>query len=345
MVARRGRAALLLLLCSVVAPAAGCNQPPLVLAVDREVASTGLVEKLLELAPGAGPVQVVSGSTGEVLLRGAQAQADLLLVAAPAEVERLAGQGRVARQQVLLHNEYVLVGRDADPARIRGMSDAALALRQVNRTGATFAVPSRGTAARFKLEQLWKLQTDRRISPSFLAVQGGAQEAVLAAHAQSTYALVDRATRLTYMEAKSLKPKVLLRGGPEMANPYHLLLLVPAPGRSGLAERGRALFEALCSASAARVITGYGVTRYGEPLFDAGPPEDRPVRAHDQLPPLVLPGSAPLRPGAEHLPDPHQGPGGLPMTPPHGPMIPHEAMPSPHGAMPPPHGEGQHEAH
>ncbi|MBM4318792.1 MAG: hypothetical protein FJ125_02275 [Deltaproteobacteria bacterium] len=277
----------LVLVLTTMLPA-GCaeRQDRLLLAADREVAGSGLVERLLALAgDDIRPVQLLSGSSGEVLQLGHQGGADLLLVGAPAEVERLTQQGRVAEQRVLMHNEYVFVGRESDPARLAALADGALALRQVNRSGATFAVPARGSAARFKLEQLWKLQTDRRTSPSFFAVEGGVKEAVLAAHAQGTYTLVDRATRLTYLEVKSLKPKVLLQGGAEMANPYQLVLLRPATGREALAGRARALYDTMGSAEAGRLIAGYGVARWGEPLFDAGPPPGgQPVR-YDQLPP------------------------------------------------------------
>jgi len=319
---------------------AACDrQAAPVFAVDRVVEQSGLLDPLLRQAGVA--ATVVPGSTGDALLLAGQARADLILVAAPQEVARLVGEGRVAQSAILMHNEYVLVGRETDPANVRAARDGAQALRTINRSGSSFIVPARGSAARFKLEQVWSLQTDQRASPGFTGAEGDVREAVLAAHAQGSYTLVDRATRLTYLEARGLKPRLLLVGGPEMANPYHLVLLNPLPGEEKRAAAARQLFTALTSEAARRVIAGFGLTRYGERLFEPGePPPGEPVQ-YRQLSSPLMPSVAPLRPGAETLPNPH-GAGGLPMRSPHGAMgVMPGAGPSPHGELPGGHFPGE----
>ncbi len=305
----------LLSLFAALALTSACRpERPLRLAVEDEFLAAGLLERLLPLAGAAGPVEVLPGSAGACLAAAARGEVDLALLPVPeAALGPLQASGRIAQQAVLLHNEYSLVGRAADPAGIGNYTDGALALRQLNRIGANFLVPALGTAARFKLDELWSLQTDRRASPGFMTVEGGAQAAVLAAHRSGGYTLVDRVTRIRYLEARGLTPRVLVRGGAEMANPYQLLRLRPSPGREDLAGRASALVAAWAQPEATRVIAGYGLAQSGEPYYSPGAPADKP-RSHHQLP---GPGSAaPLRPEARGAPNPH-GAGGLPMAPPH----------------------------
>jgi len=323
---------------------------PVLLAVDDVVAQSGLVQRLLEdLDEPGGPVLIVSETTGGALQRAHLGQVDLLLVAAPGEVKRLRERERVAEVVPLMHNEYAIIGRAADPAGVASVKHGGLALRAVNRAGASFVVPARGSAARFKLEALWELQTDRRVSPGFAPLKGGVRTATLASHAQGAYALIDRATRLTYMEPRGLRSRVLFQGGPEMANPYHLVLLRPAAGRAGVAARARQLFDALRGARAKRVVAGFGLSRYGEALYTPGEPKGK-AKAMRQFPPSgprprpsgPHPGGAPGRPpGVGGLPPGHPSrtqPGAAPVLPPgHPPRGGQGAAPGPPGAMPPGH--------
>ncbi len=313
---------------TIIAGAAGCDQrEPVRIGVDRVLADTGIADRLAKQVAGdIGHVELLTGTSGEVLQAAYRGTVDLILVPATEEVDRLQGKGIVQERSVLLHDDYVLVGRQTDPAEIAAETNGALALRKINRRGASFMVPARGTAARFKLDELWKLQTDKRVSPGFFGVPGGVKKAVMEAHAQGAYTLVDRATLLSYVRPKHLRVWVLYQGGPEMANPYHLVLLKPVAARRGVYPRAKAMFDALTSKAVAQVIAGFGAARWGEPLYQPGAPKGKP-RRFKQLP---QPGM-PTRAKPIGVPNPH-GPGGLPMKPPHGPMGPvPTGVPNPHG--------------
>ncbi len=133
--------ALGLVLCALAARA---EAPAITLASTTSTENSGLFDHLLPqftLATGIA-VRVVAVGTGQALRIARNGDADVLLVHHRASEEAFVAAGFGVRRYDVMVNDFVLVGPRADPAGVRGRTDAARALAQIAGAGAPFA--SRG---------------------------------------------------------------------------------------------------------------------------------------------------------------------------------------------------------
>src|SRR5688572_13464361 len=87
-------------------------------------------------------VKTVSVGTGQALALAARGEADVALVHAPALEKKYVDEGKMSNRRLVMSNDFVVVGPEADPAKIRGEKSAAAALRRIAETGSRFV--SRG---------------------------------------------------------------------------------------------------------------------------------------------------------------------------------------------------------
>jgi tungstate transport system substrate-binding protein len=85
------------------------------------------------------------------------------------------------------------------------------------------------------------------------------------ANDRQAYVLVDRATRLTLKREIALQ--VLVEKDPDLLNYIAVIPVNPAPFPRVNAVEATRFVEWLVSDEAQRLIQGFGVSRYGEPLF------------------------------------------------------------------------------
>ena len=72
------------------------------------------------------------------------------------------------------------------------------------------------------------------------------------------------ATRGTFLATKNLDSKILVQGGQELQNPYHVIVVKHAGTNVGCA---RAFSRWITSAPTQRLIGSFGKSRYGQALF------------------------------------------------------------------------------
>src|SRR5213593_457878 len=125
----------LILLCLL--PTAGLRQAPqardVVLASTTSTRDTGLLDSLVprfETRTGY-RVKVIAVGTGQALTLGQRGDADVVLVHAPEAERALVDSGYFVRRLLVMHNEFVIAGPAPDPAELRGMPDAAAAMRRI----------------------------------------------------------------------------------------------------------------------------------------------------------------------------------------------------------------------
>src|SRR6476646_10823854 len=149
---------------SPVAPATAPARPELILATTTSTQDSGLLDALLpafERQSGYHVKPVAVGS-GQALKMGETGAADVLLVHSPAAEQAFMASGFGVERQLVMHNDFVIVGLPADPARITG--GAALdAMRAIAAAGAPFV--SRGDQSGTNALEL-KLWKDAGLDPA-----------------------------------------------------------------------------------------------------------------------------------------------------------------------------------
>ena len=262
------------MLCAGVLAAAGCggdDEEPVILATTTSTQDSGLLDELIprfEQQSGR-EVKTIAVGSGEAIELGARGEADVVLAHSPAAEEELMAAGKGASRRTVMHNDFVLVGPGDDPAGVRGDEPAA-ALAAVAEAGAPFI--SRGDESgthTFELG-LWE---DAGVAPAgdWYQESGQGMGATLQiANDKAAYTLSDRGTYLATDAARDLE--VLVEGGADLLNVYHVIAVADDAGERVNAEGGEALADFLVAPGTQDAIGAFGVEEFGEPLFvpDAG---------------------------------------------------------------------------
>lgn len=174
-------------------------------------------------------VRVIALGTGQAIRLGMRGDADVLLVHHRPSEDRFMAEGHGAERRDVMYNDFVIAGPRHDPAGIRGMKDAAVALLKVARAGAEFV--SRGDdSGTHKAElRLWEeggLDPVKSSGKWYRETGSGMGATLNTAAAMGAYLLADRGTWLSFKNRKDLD--LLVEGDPRMFNPYGVLVVNPA---------------------------------------------------------------------------------------------------------------------
>jgi tungstate transport system substrate-binding protein len=271
---------LLVLACSCRSPekpsrACPCAERTLRLATTTSVDNTGLLKVLLEPFRERTGIRthVLSVGTGQAIKVAERGDVDLVLVHDKIAEERFIARGFGLRRIRVMHNDFVLIGPGADPARATG-GDVAEALRRIAAARAPFV--SRGDeSGTHKAElRLWKRAG---VSPGgdwYQESGQGQRLNVNMANEKRAYCLTDRATFLDAGKAISLV--VLVEGDELLLNPYSAIAVNPARHPHVKHVEAMALIGWLTSAGGQKLIGGF--RRGGKQLFhpDVIPAPPRP---------------------------------------------------------------------
>ena len=211
-------------------------------------------------------VRVVAVGTGAALRIGRAGDADVLLVHARAAEDAFVAGGYGAFRRDVMHNDFVIVGPDGDPAGLHRAVDAAAALRAVAASGLPFL--SRGDdSGTHKAElRLWQAASiePKRSSGQWYRETGAGMGATLNTAANmEAYALTDRGTWLSFNNRAGLA--IVFEGDARLSNPYGVILVNPE--RHPHVKKADALrfIDWLTGPAGQKAIAGFRVN--GKPLF------------------------------------------------------------------------------
>jgi tungstate transport system substrate-binding protein len=264
--------ALLLLVGLVIVPAAAAKVTDLILATTTSTVDTGLLDFLIPKfeAQTGYKVKPIGVGTGQALAMGEKGEADVLLTHAPASERPLVEKGLVTDYRLVMHNDFVIVGPAADPAKIKGTKLAAEAMKKIAATGALFV--SRGDdSGTHKMEKsLWKKADLKPGGTWYQEAGAGMGQTLLIASEKDGYTLTDRGTYLA--QKKNLRLTILVEGDKDLLNIYHVMAVNQAKFAKVNAEGARAFVEFMVSPAVQKIIGEFGKDKYGAPLFfpDAG---------------------------------------------------------------------------
>ncbi|MGB9660432.1 MAG: substrate-binding domain-containing protein [Moorellaceae bacterium] len=260
------------------APAAPSSSKTLILATTTSTMDTGLLDVLIPLfeKQTGYVVKPQAVGTGQALAMGEQGNADVLLVHAPADEMKLVEKGVVINRQLVMHNDFIIVGPPEDPAGIRGAATAAQAFRQIASSQALFVSRGDDSGTHKKEKEIWKQAGIQPSGKWYQEAGAGMGQTLNIASEKGGYTLTDRGTYLALK--KNLHLSVLFQGEKSLLNIYHVMQVNPDkfPGRSINSAGGKAWVEFLLSPETQKIIADFGKDKYGEPLFfpDAGKDEE-----------------------------------------------------------------------
>jgi tungstate transport system substrate-binding protein len=240
----------------------------IILATTTSTQDSGLLDVLVpgfESESGYN-VKVIAVGTGEALAMGERGDADVLLVHAPSSEKGLVDSGAAINRSLVMHNDFIIVGPEDDPAGIQGMTSAAEALAAIYDGGATFVSRGDDSGTHKREVSLWEEAGLDPEGQSWYEQSGQGMGATLQiANQKDAYTLSDRGTYLA--QSKNLDLVVLVEGDPLLLNVYSVMEVNPE--RFGLVNGpgGAAFAEFMVSERAQEMIRDFGVEEFGQPLF------------------------------------------------------------------------------
>jgi tungstate transport system substrate-binding protein len=249
-----------------------------ILATTTSTVDSGLLDVLVprfEKASGY-RVKTISVGSGQALALARRGEADVLLVHSPADEETLCAEGHGVNRRLVRHNDFVVVGPPADPARIAGAPSSKEAFARIARAGALFLSRGDGSGTNAKELGIWRAAAVAPEGQRWYQQTGlGMGDTLNVASEKGGYTLTDRGTFLARQRARPLALAVLLEGEPQLLNVYHVIEVSPARWPKVNAAGARAFADFVVSPETQALIGRFGVDTVGAPLFipDAGKPQ------------------------------------------------------------------------
>ena len=267
--------AVALMSAAVSAAMAVCAQAQdrsLVIAATTSVEDSGLfTHSLPHFSAKTGiAVRIVSRASATALMTAERGTIDLVIVNDGEALDRFAAAGQGTRRHAFMSNRFVIVGPQADPAGVRGMTDASAALREIARQRATFV--SRGDnsgtyAAEQRLWQAARVNPKARSGNWYRETGLGMGLTVQMAIRLNAYTLTDRATWLR--AGPDAASQILVDDDPRLFNPYEIILVDPASHPHVNVAAANAFIDWLLSEEGKAAIRSHRVD--GEQLFAPAP--------------------------------------------------------------------------
>jgi tungstate transport system substrate-binding protein len=262
-------ATLAVLVCGSAALAASKT---VILATTTSTQDSGLLDILVPMFEKESGflVKTISVGSGQAMKMGEKGEADVLLVHSPDAEKKFMSDGFGASRRLVMHNDFIIVGPAADPARIKG-TKAAEAMKRIAQTNSLFASRGDNSGTHAKEKGLWKGAAINPEGQKWYQQTGlGMGQTLNVAAEKKGYTITDRATYLSLK--KGLGLEILVEGDGKLLNVYHVIELNPVKSPKINVQGGKAFADFMITKKTQETIGRFGVEKFGAPLFfpDAG---------------------------------------------------------------------------
>ncbi|MGA3084455.1 MAG: substrate-binding domain-containing protein [Thermodesulfobacteriota bacterium] len=253
--------------------AAEKQQKNVILATTTSTQDSGLLDVLIPIFEKETGyfVKTISVGSGQAMKMGEKGEVDVLLVHSPDAEKTFIAQEFGINRMLVMHNDFIIVGPSADPARIKGMKSSKKALKMIAQAGALFLSRGDNSGTHAKEKVLWKAAGINPEGQKWFQQTGlGMGQTLNVAAEKKGYILADRGTYLSLK--KNLGLDILLEGEPLLLNIYHVIEVNPAKWPKVNIAGAKAFAAFMVSKKTQEVIGKFGLKKYGSPLFfpDAG---------------------------------------------------------------------------
>lgn len=283
---------LICLMVMAVATSAYAEEKVLKMSTTTSTQASGLLDQLLpqfEKATGI-TVKVVAKGTGAAIRDGIDGNVDVIFVHDRAREDAFVKDGWGTERYAVMHNDFVVLGPEKDPAGVKGSTDGSEALKKVAAAKAPFISRGDDSGTHAKEQALWKAsgvaltevttQVEKKgkmvdikaAAPAdaaswYFSVGQGMGKTLTIADEKQAYTLADRGTYISYKYGREvpIALDIVCEGGDNLANPYGVIPVNPAKHPHVKIEYAKAFAEWLVSAEGQKAIGDYKLE--GKQLF------------------------------------------------------------------------------
>jgi tungstate transport system substrate-binding protein len=262
-----GLSVIVLLAVSFITGVRAQENKNIILATTTSVQDTGLLDVLTSaFTKKTGyAVKAIAVGTGQALQMGRLGEADILWVHSPTDEKQFVDEGYGINRTTFMHNDFVILGPENDPAKVLGVRSAVEAFKKIA-AGKTLFVSRGDNSGTYKKEKaIWK---DAGVSPdkdAYIEVGQGMAATVAIANEKKAYCLADRSSYVSLK--KSINLLIVSEGDPLLINYYSLILVNPDKFSKINVGGAKALFDFLLSSDAKGIVESFGKEKFGKQLF------------------------------------------------------------------------------
>jgi len=248
------------------------NSKTVILATTTSTQDSGLLDLLVpQFEKESGfQVKTIAVGSGQSMKMGEKGEADVLLVHSPEAEKKFMADGFGVTRRLVMHNDFVIVGPAADPAKVKGAT-ATDAMKRIAQAGALFMSRGDNSGTHAKEKGLWKVASVSVDGQKWYQQTGlGMGQTLNIAAEKKGYTLTDRATYLALK--KNLGLVILTEGDSKLLNIYHVIELNGTKWPRINTQGGKAFADFMVAKKTQETIGRFGVDKFGAPLFfpDAG---------------------------------------------------------------------------
>jgi tungstate transport system substrate-binding protein len=206
--------------------------------------------------------------TGATLKKAQDGAFDMVMVHARKLEDAFIAEGYGMDRRDVMYNDFVILGPADDPAKIKGLKNAAEALGKIAAAKASFVTRGDMSGTHVKEMEVWEkagLKPEGSWYLLFAEGKLGNKATTKFTDEKKAYTIMDRATYLTLKKEIALVP--LVEGDTILLNYIAVIAVNPAKFPKVNAAGAKAFMDWLVSPEAQSIIKTFGVDAYGEPLF------------------------------------------------------------------------------
>ncbi len=167
---------------------------------------------------------VVAVGTGQAIKNARRCDGDVLLVHAKPAEEKFVSDGYGDYRRDLMYNDFIIIGPEADPARVATAETATEALRLIQSAGVKFASRGDDSGTHKKERALWQeaeINPDSGSGQWYLETGSGMGATLNTGISLGAYVLTDRATWIAFENKQDAT--IVFEGNPALYNQYGVI--------------------------------------------------------------------------------------------------------------------------
>lgn len=207
----------------------------------------------------------IKAGTGHSLKLLREKQVDMVMVHAPAQVDKAISDGWATGKKLIGSNEFYIVGPKSDPANIASAGSALEAYRRIAASQSKFVSRGDNSGTHQKEMQIWKRSG---IDPSgawYIVTNDFMTASLKRANSEGAYFMSDSST---WIMEKHMAPELMIhfRGDRLLVNTYHAI--VSPPGATSGRDTAQKFVAFVASPAGQEIISQYGRNHFGEGVYN-----------------------------------------------------------------------------
>jgi tungstate transport system substrate-binding protein len=235
-------------------------------------------------------VKVIAKGTGAAIRDGIDGNVDIIFVHAKKREEKFVKDGYGTKRYPVMHNDFIIIGPDSDPAGIKGYKNAFIALNKIAKSNAHFVSRGDDSGTHTKEQFLWsktdvklvektmKVSKKGRIKNitskhpvfprgNYYSIGQGMGKALTYAEQKQCYVLTDRGTYIKFKYGRKigLDMEIMCGGDLNLNNPYGIIPINPKKHPHTKYKLAKIFAQWIVSKKAQSMISSYKLI--GKQLF------------------------------------------------------------------------------